>query len=359
MAFGQASDSEFAPKDIPGKADLFLSSFARIDGVPREFHPPSKTTVSLELGPKLLEIRANFWEKRRESLSVGSLSDARSTNVGRYFDLFATSSHFGGKLVGEGEIAYSALSFSPLAASQPVMRRFGVKGQWDKAVYGAAFRSFGQGFVSLAGATVEHDRDESQLWGEYDFGLFRFRGAAGETWETNSATNDITLTRTAGTSFHLAKPNWSALFSSSYSWLGRREEWSDKTIALANGFVLVYRPAALFTIEPNVNFRQERDRVTRFKTDTQSAGLAVTYSPLRDLQVIGRASYVRDMSDDPLKDGSIVSATGGLSWGLGESSLGKQSVSLRFEYKDELRAMLPGNHQANFSGSLQIMIAGF
>ena len=123
------------------------------------------------------------------------------------------------------------------------MSRLGVSGRWDKAGYGLSYRSFGRGFVSLTGAKVEHDREESQIWSEYDFGLFRFRGAAGETWEMNSATNDLMLTRTATTSFHLAKPSWSALYSSSYSWIGHGEESSRKTFALANGFALVYRPA--------------------------------------------------------------------------------------------------------------------
>ena len=360
MAFAQAYGSEFVSTDIPGAVDLFPSSFSHIDGVLRDFNQPSKGTLALELGPKLVELRATYWEKRQdESLPSVSLSDPDPTQWGRYFDLLATSSRFDGRLVGESELAYSALGFSSLTEQQPIMSRLGMNGRWGKAGYGVSYRSFGQGFVSLTGVKVEHDREEKQLWGEYDFGLFRLRGAAGETTETNSLTNDLTLTRTAATSFHMAKPTWSALYSSSYSWIDHDEESSQKTFAFANGFALVYRPVTPFTIEPNVNFRQEWNPATRMKTDTPSAGLALAYTPFRDLQVLGRASYARDLSDDPLKNASVVNTAASLNWKLGKSFFGERSVSVQLEYKTDSRPILPDNEQANLTGSVQFKIAGF
>ena len=359
MAFAQAYESEFVPTDTPG-TDLFPSSFTHIDGGMRDFNRPSKKTLALELGPKLVELKATYWEKRQmENLPLASLSDPDATKWGRYFDVFATSSRFDGRLVGESEVAYSALGYSSLTEQQPIMSRLGVNGRWGKTGYGVSYRSFGRGFISLAGVKVEHDRDESQLWGEYDFGLFRLRGAAGETWEKNSLTNELTLTKTAATSFHLVKPQWSALYSSSYSWIDHSEESSRKTFAFANGLSLAYRPATLFTIEPNVNFKQEWDPATRLRTGTPSAGLALAYKPFGDLQVIGRASYARDLSDDPLQNASIVNTTAGLNWKLGKSFLGEQSVSMHLEYKNESRPILPDNQQANLTGMLQFKIAGF
>jgi len=360
MAFAQTYDAEVTPTDIPGTIHLFPSPFAGIDDMRRDFNLPSKKTFALELGPKLVELRATYWERRQEgSLPAGGLSDPSATKWGPYLDLFATSSRFDGRLVGESEFAYSALGFSSLTEQPPIMSRLGVSGRWDKTGYGVSYRSFGRGFVSLAGVKAEHDRDESQLWGEYDFGLFRLRGAAGETWERNSATNDLTLTRTAATSFHLAKPNWSAMFSSSYSWIGHDEESSDKTFALANGLALVYRLATRLTIEPNLNFRQEWDPAMRFKTDTPSAGVALAYTPFGDLQMIGRASYARDLSDNPLKNASIVNTTAALNWKLGKSFFGEHSVSMQLEYKNESRPTLPDNQQTNLTGTVQFKIAGF
>jgi hypothetical protein len=360
VAVAQAYGPDVVATDVPGTVDLLPSSFTRIDSMLRDLKQPSKKTLALELGPKLVELRATYWEKRKEQRpSPGILSSPDPAGLGRYFNLFATLSPFNGSLVGESEIAYSTLGFSSLTEQQPIMSRLGASGRWDKASYGVDYRSFGRGFVSLTGAKVEHDRDESQLWGEYDFGLVRVRSGAMEAWEKNSKTNDLTLTRTAAASMQLVKPDWSALFSSSSSWIGRGEESGNKAFAFANGFALVYRPATLFTIEPNINFRHEWDRAARLKTGTPSAGLALAYTPSRDLLLIGRASYARDLSDDPLKLASIVNTTAGLSWKIGKSFLGEQSLSMQLEYKNESRPIVPDSQQSNITGTVQFKIAGF
>ena len=349
-----------APTDVPASVDLYPFSFSRADGVMRDFNRPSKKTFALQLGPKLLELRASYWEKRQDgSLSVGNSDDPNASRWGRYFDLFARSSQFDGKLVGESEIAYSTLGFSPLAEQQPLMARLGVNGKWEKAGYGLSYRSFGQGFVPLAGARVEHDRDESQFWGEYDFGLFRLRGAAGETFEKDSFTQQLTLTRTAATSFQVNKPSWSVLLSSSYSSIGRSQPVSAKSFAVANGLALIYRPVHLLTLEPNVNFKYEWEPGAGLKTDTPSAGFALAYTPLREFQLVGRASFSKNVSEDPLRDASIVNTTAGLNWKLGKSFFGEQSLSLQVEYKNESRPTLPENQQTHLTGMVQFKIAGF
>lgn len=349
-----------APTDVPASVDLYPFSFSRVDGVMRDFNRPSKTTFALQFGPKLLELRASYWEKRQDgSLSVGNSDDPNASKWGRYFDLFAVSSQFDGKLVGESEIAYSTLGFSPLAEQQPLMARLGVNGKWGKAGYGLSYRSFSQGFVPLAGARVEHDRDESQFWSEYDFGLFRLRGAAGETFEKDSFTQQLTLTRTAATSFQVNKPSWRVLLSSSYSSIGRTQPVSAKSLAVANGLALIYRPVHLLTFEPNVNFKHEWEPGAGLKTDTPSAGFALAYTPLREFQLVGRASFSKNVSEDPLRDASIVSTTAGLNWKLGKSFFGEQSLSLQVEYKNESRPTLPENQQTHLTGTVQFKIAGF
>jgi hypothetical protein len=262
-------------------------------------------------------------------------------------------------LVGESEIAYSALGFSPLAEEQPLMTRLGVNGKWGKAGYGLSYRTFGQGFVSLAGARVEHDRDESQLWSEYDFGLFRLRGAAGETLEKDSFTQQLTLTRTATTSFQVNKPSWSVMLSSSYSAIGRSQPSNAKSFAFANGLVLIYRPVRLLTLEPNVNFKHEWEPGAGQKTDTPTAGFALAYTLPREFQLVGRASFSKNLSEDPLREASIVNTTAGLNWKLGKSFLGEQSVSLQVEYKNESRPTLPENLQTQLTGTVQFKVAGF
>lgn len=361
MAWAQAFEADFTPTDTPETIDLFPSSFAGAGGVPQDFHLPSNKTLALEFGSGLVEVRAAYWEKRREGgLPFGSPEVSGAAQGGPYFDLLAKSSPFDGILVGESELAYSGLGVSSsLPEHYPIMSRFGLTGRWGKAGYGALYRSVGAGFVSLAGAKAEHDRDESQLWGEYDFGLFRLRGAARETWEQNSATHDLTLTKTATTSFHLARRNWSTSLSSSYSWIGRGETPRHKTVAFANGLVLAYRFANPFTVEPNVSFRQEWDPATGRKTDTPSAGLTLAYAPYRELQMIGRASYARDLSEDPRGDASIMNSTAGLNWKLGKSHFGEPSLSIHLEYIIESRHALADSQQNRFAGAVQFKIAGF
>jgi hypothetical protein len=122
---------------------------------------------------------------------------------------------------------------------------------------------------------------------------------------------------------------------------------------------IAYRFTSLLTLEPNVSFKQEWAPITSLKTDICSAGFGLTYTPSRDLQWIGRASYARGSSEDPLRAGSLVNAATGLNWKLGKSFLGEQSVSLQLEYKNESRLTLPDNQQVNLTGTVQFKILGF
>lgn len=354
--------SDAMPTDVPGMVEVLPNSFAHIDGVLDDLNRPAKQTLALEVGPKLIEVKAFYLEKRQD---VGApaefLNNApHATQWGRYFDVFAMSSQFGGKLIGEGELAYSTLGMSMLPEQQqPSMARVGLKGTWGKAGYGISHRSFGQGFVSVSGMKVEHPRDENQMWAEYNFGLFQWRAGAGETWEENSAANQITLTRSAATSFHLSKPGWSASLSSAYSLIGQEQSVSQKTAALTNGLTLVLRPAAFLTIEPNLGFKQEWDRTTGLQIDTPSAGVALSCTPSRDFKLVGRAAYAKGMSADPLKDAATVHTTTSLNWNMGKSFLGEQSLSFQLDYRNELRPNVPESSQANLTGSIQFRIAEF
>lgn len=360
LAFAQADPSASFETEIPGAFNLFPTPLAGIDGAQADFNQPSKKTFAWEVGPKLIELRGSYWERRQEGQA--QLDGSRSpgeTRWGRYFDLLASTSHFSGKLVGEAEAAYSTLGFSTMEDQEPVMTRLGVHGRWGKTAYGVSYRSSGRGFVSPSGATIEHARDESQVWVEYDFGLFRMRGAAGEMWEKNAVTKDLTLTRTAGTSLLMNKPNWTATLSTAYSVIGQGENALENGIALTNGISLAYRPSPLLTLEPNFSFKQEWAPMTRLQTDMPSASFALSYRQSRELQIIGRTTYTRELSEDPLRNGSVVNAAAGFNWNLGKFFLGEQSLSFQLEYKNELRASLPRDLQSNLTGTVQFKIMGF
>ena len=362
LAFAQAEVSGTFPPEIPAATALFPNAFAGINGVQIDSTAPlAKVNFALEFGRKLLEVKASYFEKRiQEPALLGSASDPmNSTRWGKYADLLAVSSQFGGKLVGDAEAAYSTLGFPASSDQTPMMTRLGVHGRWGKAGYGLSQRFSGRGYVSPAGVKTEHARDESQIWAEYDLGPYRVRGAVGEMWEDNFDTRQLTLTRTTATSLYLNKPSWNAALSSSYSTVANNEHLDQKTLALTHGLSLAYRFTSLLTLEPNVSFKQEWAPITSLKTDTCSAGFGLTYTPSRDLQWIGRASYARGSSEDPLRAGSLVNAATGLNWKLGKSFLGEQSVSLQLEYKNESRLTLPDNQQANLTGTVQFKVLGF
>jgi hypothetical protein len=362
LAFAQAEVSGRFPSEIPAATELFPNSFAWINGAQIDAPAPStKRNFALEFGPKLLELKASYFEKRlEEAVLLGSMGDQTEfKRLGEFANLLAVSSPFGGKLVGEAEAAYSTLGLPASSDQLPLMTRLGVHGRWGKAGYGLSNRSSGRGYVSPAGVKTEHARDESQIWAEYDLNLYRVRGAVGEMWEENSETHQMTLTRTTATSLYLNKPIWSAALSSSYSTVANNERLDQKTLAFTNGLSFAYRFTSLLTLEPNVSFKQEWAPITGLKTDTSSAGFGLTYSPSRSLQLIGRAAYARESCEESLRAGSMVNAAMGLNWKLGKSFLGEQSVSLQLEYKNDSRLTMPDNQQANLTGTVQFKILGF
>jgi hypothetical protein len=362
FAFAQAEVSATFPSEIPAETELFANSFAGINGAQIDSTTPSsKQNFALEFGPKLLELKASYFEKRlKEAAFFGSMGDQTEFRwLGKYADLLAVSAPFGGKLVGEAEAAYSTLGLPASSDQLPMMTRLGVHGRWGKAGYGLSNRSSGRGYVSPAGVKIEHARDESQIWAEYDLSPYRVRGAVGEMWEENFETHQLTLTRTTATSFYLSKPSWNAVWSSSYSTVANNEHLDIKTLAFTNGLSFAYRFTSLLTLEPNVSFKQEWAPITGLKTDTSSAGLGLTYTPSRDLRLIGRAFYARDSSEDALRAGSIVNAAMGLNWNFSKSFLGEPSLSLQLEYKNDYRLTVPTNQQANLTGTVQFKILGF
>ncbi|HKY07352.1 MAG TPA: hypothetical protein VJQ55_03885, partial [Candidatus Binatia bacterium] len=294
-----------------------------------------------------------------EQLPLLSFADQPETSWGRYVELLASSSHFDGKLTGEAQAAYSTLGFLSLEEEHPVMTRLGVHGRWGKTGYGISYHSSGRGFVSTDNLKVDHNRDEAQLWGEYNLGLFRLRGAVGEMWEENSDTHEVRLTKTTATSLYFKKPAWTAALSSSYSTAAATERLGRQTLAVTNGLSFAYRFASLFKLEPNVSFKREWAPITRLKTDTPSAAVGLVYMPSTALQLVGRASYTRDLSEDPLRSGSTMNAAAGFNWQLGKSAIGGQSVSLKLEYKNESRPTLPEHQQANLTAMVQFKILGF
>ena len=335
--------------------------FTEIEDLQKDLIQPAVQSFSLNLFPKLIELKGFYLQKRGSGdLLNKSLADSSATPSGwkRYFDILATSSHFDGKLVGEGELAYSALGFSSAPDDRPTMSRIGVRGNWAKTSYGLSYSSFGNGFISASGAKVDRAREENEVWGVYDFQLFRFKTSLGQTREKDPSTNQPTLTRTAATSFSWSQSKWSALLSSSYSFSESLQV--SPSAAFTHGLSLAYHAANFLTIQPDLGFREEWDFSSASKTDRPSAGIAVIGTLHPDMQLIGRASYADGFSEDSTKRFSGMDTAASLNWKLGHLPFGDPSLSFQLEYKNDNkdRILSPGS-PVNLTSTFQFKVIGF
>jgi hypothetical protein len=345
--------------DFSNTATLFPYTDGDAERLRQAISRPVKTTVALELGPKLVELRASYAERRPPDGASGvPLPEEAATQPMRYFDLLASSSRFDGKLVGESEIAYSGVPAAGIDQF-PAMSRLTLRGNWGAANYGASYRNFGSGFVSTAGLKYDNRRHEREAWGEYDFKLFRLKTTLGELSERRPDTGLVSLTKAATTSLHLNRGGWSTLLSSSYSIVDPDEAGPDYVKAFTHGLSVAYRPTSFLTIEPAFNLREEWSHVTGMKTETPSGGVALVSTPLRDLSLTGRTSYARGFSEDPLKEMSTWNNTASLNWRLGRSLLGDQALSLQFNYNRQLSASPLATAPTGFNGLIQWKLVGF
>ena len=360
LAWAEILSSDIS-MDIFRPASFLLGTHDYLEGLGKDFDPPLvKQTFSLDLGPKLIELKALYMERREGSKALTDVpKDSSTPKWGRYFNVLASGSHFDGRLVGEGELAYSSLGNLTFNDQRPIMSRLALRGNFGNTSLGALHRTFGIGFIPMNGPAIDHERTESQMWGEYNFGLFRLQATAGQLWERNFTTNEFALTKTAATFLNLNRPGWNTILSSSYSVIGRGEDANQKSLAFANGVSIAYHPAAMLTIEPSLNFSQAWDQATGFKTDTPSGGLSLNCGPLTNVQLSGRASYAKGISADPLRDTSTLNTAAIINWKIGNSPFGEQSLSLQVEYKNTLYSNPATRSPPTVTGLVQFKAAGF
>jgi hypothetical protein len=301
-------------------------------------------------------MKTSYLEKSVETSALAN--DPSYSNRGGYFDVLATSSLFG-RVVGEGELAYSTLGLTPAAEETPKLLRTGLKGQWGEMNYGADYRSTGSGFVSLTGAKIDRPRDEGQFWGEYNLGSLRIRGTFSELWEKISDAKQLSLTRTTATSFNFNQPNWSGMLYSNYSVIEQATTLNQRTLAVTNGLSASYRPVTILTVEPNLSLKEEWDPKTGLRTETPLAALLLNCATFPDMHLTGRTSYARGRSEDGLKDLATVSTAAALNWQLEKSLTGERLLSFQVEYNNQLDFNYRSRSQETLAGKLQLKILGF
>ena len=338
----------------------FLPSFDESQAI-QKLYSPSSRSFSISVLPKVLELRTSYLEKREKLGNFsGPLSEAP---LRRHLNVLGTFSYFGDRMVGEGELAYSPLSSvaTPCACSElPKMVRLGLKDHWAGFNYGLDYRSFDRGFVFVAGDKIDQPREEAQLWGERNLGLFKIRGSLGESWERLLDTNQLRLAKTATAAIKVNKPQWSARLVSSFSLTGQKADAAQETTVFTHTITGSYQPVRTLTIGPKFGIKEERNLNTGIRTETPAAGLTMTYAPWQDaLRFTGGASYARSFSVNGLTDASTVDTTAVVEWKFGNSRAADKILSFNLHYNRRLDFIYAGNSHENVAATVQLKILGF
>jgi hypothetical protein len=112
-------------------------------------------------------------------------------------------------------------------------------------------------------------------------------------------------------------------------------------------------------MEPNLSFKQEWDQTTGAKIDTPSAGFLLSCTPWSNLQLIGRASYSRDMSEDSVRDASTLNTLASLNWKIGRSLGADQYLAFQVEYRNQRANPTISNSSPNITGMVRLKLLDF
>lgn len=321
---------------------------------------PGGNTVLVNFGPKLLEVKASYLEKREQMVDFnGSLQDGK---LRRYLNLLGTSSLGGTGLIGEGELTYSPPDGlqGECACDWPRTLRLGLKNSWGGLTYGADYRSVDRGFVSIMGVTTDQARDEGKLWAERSLGPFRVRGSVGELWEKLLDTNTYRVTRTATTSFNLSRSQWGGMFASSYGLVDQGAQIGQQTLVFTNTVSGSYRPLSFLSLNPNFSIKEEWNQSTGIRTETPRTELMLTYAPYRDsFKLTGGTSFARTFSGDGLNNFRTFGTVAAVDWKLGKFLGTDDILSFNLRYNQQLDFVSSGNSQNDVSGMIRFRVIGF
>lgn len=322
---------------------------------------PVPNTVSMSFGPKLLELKASYFEKGQQILSLDGTWQ-QNNNVQRFLDVLGSSSLGGTGFTGEGELTYSPLDSSPgqhLNVEWPKMLRLGIKNRWSGISFGADYRSIDQGFISTTGARTDQARDEGQFWGESAIGPFNLRGSVAQSWERFLGTDGVQISRTATASLNLNQTQWGGTLTSSYALVDPALPLDPSAIVLTNSLIGSYRPLKSFSLGPSLTMKQEWNR-SGVRTQSPATGFAFAYAPARDpYKLTAGTSFTRSFSTDGARDLKALDTTAAFDWRLGKF-LGREDVlSFNLKYNYQLDLVSPLNSRHDLTGMLQLKIVGF
>ena len=339
----------------------FTSRFERLAEI-QDRAKPIENSFSLNFGPQLLNVRASYLEKAESA--PATTVDSPQPSLRRYLKLLGSTSFGGSNLTGESELTYGSGKTVPGdcdCLDWPRMMRLGIKSRWQGLRYGVDFKSVEKGFVAISGAQSAEDRDEGQLWGEYNLGPFNLRGSIAESWEELVDANGRRVTRAATTAVQLNRSVWSGTLSSSYGLVEQGPDLNQETTVFSSRLAGLYRPFSVLSLGPIIGIKHEWDTVTGYRTETPMTEFAIVYTPIQDkFRLMGGTSFTRTFNRyAALTDVTIIATRAIMDWKIGKFLGRDDTVSFNLNYNRQRDLISSGNSYNDLSGILQLRITGF
>ncbi len=343
---------------IPHGVNLF-PPISGNDGLRNPQGLPIKASLSFNLGESAFSVKTTYVEKKQKLTGLSGARDQRN-----FMNFAVSSSHFGGSLTSEGELAYS--NFNPtteesLKEDRPRLFRFGLKGNWSRLRYGTEYRSVGKGFVNLKGSKTTVGRERAQVWASHSFGPIYLRTSLTGIWENiGNDPNRPRVMRTATTLLSYGRPTWNAALSSGFTLIKERFNLRRKTVVFSHSIRSSYRPAKTFTVAPRLSLKEIRNQWSGVRTYTPSASLSLNYRHPKDVlsfRCVG--SYSRSRSNDRLRNTRTLKATANLIWKMGDESPEDKSLSLKITVDRHFDFVYRNNYRNVFSAEMLFKVVSF
>ena len=345
------------------KFDGFESSFTSFERLAeiQDRAKPIENSFSLNFGPRLLNVKASYLEKAESA--PATTVDSPQSSLRRYLKLLGSTSFGGSNLTGEGELTYGSGDNVPGdcdCLDWPRMMRLGIKSRWQGLRYGVDFKSVEKGFVTISGIQSAEERDEGQLWGEYNLGPFNLRGSVAESWEELLDANRHRVTRAATTAVQLNRSVWSGTLLSSYGLVEQGPDLNQETTVFSNRLAGLYRPFSVLSLGPSIGIKHEWDTATGYRTESPTTEFAIIYTPVRDkFRLTGGTSFTRTLNRYALTDIMTIGTRAILDWKIGNFLGRDDTLSFNVNYNRQRDLIATGNSSDHLSGILQLKITGF
>ncbi len=322
------------------------------------------------------------------------------SDVPRSSGILSSTSLFKNRVTAESEFARSAtggdVSVRRERPSQAMMR-FAVTSGLGALRYGVSYRHAGKEYLNSPDQLVR------EVWGEWGFGLARFRTSLGDlltnveqdpsrpslsqtggkltvsvarpNWpelsltyarnmvEHNPLQSGLTLARNLSEvvegAVNIVRSKWTARFSSSYILNSNRLQAGEDSVSYAQLFTGVFQPIEALTLTTVFSYRTDIQQWTGIRTETPVASLALNYRHSARLLISALGGYTGIRSSDGLTENETLNSKGVLTWSPWEKS--STQVSLETGYSRTVMGGAGGDGTVmqDFSGLVRVRLTKF